>query len=122
MYDHAGNCKRAPEEGRALTKAAPPPVPSTTELDAFYKAINEAKKKPAILKITQPFAETFIPMLSQSVFPMPIAELYNPAALDMAFPDLLKECEKIFDSIKVIVIDLLIIVWIIFYYYFLTYR
>jgi len=86
--------------GRALTKAIHPA--STTELDTFYKAINEAKRKPAILKITHPFAETFIPLLSQSVFPLPITELYNPAALDMEYPDLLKECEKVFDTIKVI--------------------
>ena len=85
--------------GRALTKAIHPA--STTELDTFYKAINEAKRKPAILKITQPFAETFIPMLSQSVFPLPITELYNHAALDMEYPDLLEECEKVFDCIKV---------------------
>ena len=94
--------------GRAPTKAVP--SPSTTELDAFYKAISEAKKKPAILKITQPFAETFIPMLSQSVFPMPITELYNPAALDLEFPELLKECEKVFDSIKVINITIIIMI------------
>lgn len=74
---------------------------STTEQDTFYKALNEAKRKPAILKITEPFAKTFIPMLSQSVFPLPITELYNPTALDMEYPDLLKECEKVFDSIKV---------------------
>ena len=79
--------------GRPLTKAIHPA--STTELDTFYKAVNEAKRKPAILKITQPFADTFIPMLSQSVFPLPITELYNPAALDM------EECEKVFDCIKV---------------------
>ena len=36
-----------------------------------------------------------------SVFPLPITELYNPAALDMEYPDLLKECEKVFDTIKV---------------------
>ena len=76
-------------------------LPSTTELDAFYKAINEAKKKPVVLKITQPYAEAFIPKLSRSVFPMLITELYNPAALSMKYPDLLKECEKVFDSIKV---------------------
>ena len=75
---------------------------SPTELDTFYKAINEAKRKPAILKITQPFAEVFIPKLSQSVFPLTIMELYNPASLDMDYHDLLKECEKVFGAIKVI--------------------
>jgi len=78
-----------------LTKAIHPA--STTELDTFYKAINEAKRKPAILKITHPFAETFIPLLSQSVFPLPITELYNPAALGYGVTR-----EKVFDTIKVI--------------------
>ena len=83
--------------GRTLTKAIH--QASTAEVDTFYEAINEAKTKLAILNITQPFAETFIPLLSQFVFPLPITELYNPAVLSMVYPDLLKECEKVFDCI-----------------------
>ena len=85
--------------GQGLTKSIHPA--STTELDNFYKAINEAKRMPVILKITHPFANTFIPLHSQSVFPLPITELYNPATLAMEYPDLLKECE-VFNTIKVI--------------------
>ena len=64
--------------------------------------MNEAKRKPAILKITETFTDALIPMLSQSVFPLPITKLYNPAALDMDCQDLLKKCEKVFGAIKVI--------------------
>ena len=42
------------DKGRALTQVIHPA--STTELATFCKAINEAKRKPAILKITQHFA------------------------------------------------------------------
>ena len=43
----------------------------------------------------------FVPMLSQSVFSLPITKVYKPAALDMEYPDPLKECEKVFDCNKV---------------------
>ena len=89
--------------GRTSTKATH--QASIAELDTFYEAINEAKRKPAILKITQPFAKTIIPLLSQFVFPLPITELYEPAALSMMYLDLLKECEKVFDCIKVNIYD-----------------
>ena len=70
------------------------------ELESFYASISEAKKKPAIL-ITPPFAKEFIPQLSLSSFPKPLMEYYNPATLEMKYPDLLKGCETIFESIKV---------------------
>jgi len=75
--------------------------PTETELETFYGSISEAKSKPAILRITPPFAEAFIPRLSLSIFPQPLTEYYNPATLDIGYPDLLRECEKTFESIKV---------------------
>ena len=77
------------------------PQPTETELETFYGSISEAKNKPAILRITPPFAESFIPRLSLSTFPQPLTEYYKPAALDLSYPDWLKECEETFESIKV---------------------
>ena len=71
--------------------------PTDAKIDALYRAINEANRKPAI-QITQPYAKSFVPSLTQSILPQPMMELYTPSTLDI---DLLKECETVFDSLKV---------------------
>ena len=75
--------------------------PSEEDIDAFYSALSKATDKPAILKITKPYFKEFIPKLSLSEFPMPITEAYNPATLTMNYHELLKESEKVFESLKV---------------------
>ena len=82
-------------------KAIPPPPYTGPELDSFYKVIAQAKDKPAILKITQPFAESFVLQSSLTTIPQPIAQLYNPAILEMGYHDLLKECKRVFHTIEV---------------------
>lgn len=77
------------------------PEPTTEEIEVFYSAINRASKKPAILKVTMPYAKSFVPKLCLSEFPKPLLELYNPEALKMNYLELLSECEKIFSSINV---------------------
>lgn len=75
--------------------------PSDLELNSFFESISRAKTKPAILKITSPYSKEFIPTLSLASYPKPIMELYNPAALELRYHELLTECEKTVRSIKV---------------------
>ena len=75
--------------------------PSEQELDLFYEELNNANKKPAILRITKPYFEEYIPKSSQLDFPRPLTDLYNPDALRMTYTDLLSESEKIVTDIKV---------------------
>ena len=91
-------CSSASEMSRNVKVIPPPTGP---ELESFYKSIAQAKDKPAILKITQPFAESFVPQLSLPTIPQPITQLYNPATLEMGYHDLLKECERVFHTIEV---------------------
>ena len=84
------NCKKPCSSASDMSrnvKAIPPPT--GPELESFYKAIAQSKDKPAILKITQPFAESFVPQLSLPTIPQPITHLYNPAILEMGYHDLL---------------------------------
>ena len=76
-------------------------LPPSEDINAFYSALSKATDKPAILKITKPYFKEFIPKLSLSEFPMPITEAYNPATLTMNYHELLKESEKVFESLKV---------------------
>ena len=49
-----------------------------------------------------PYAKEFVPRLSNAKFPNPITELYNPKMLSSDYIQLLTECEKVFEEIKVI--------------------
>ena len=75
--------------------------PSNSDLNCFFESISKAKNKPAILKITPPYSKEFIPTLSLAMYPKPIMELYNPAALELRYHDLLTECEKTINAVKV---------------------
>lgn len=59
-----------------------------------------ADKKPAILKITQPYAKDFIPKCATKALPLPMMELYNPDTLQMDYLSLLNVCESTFQTIK----------------------
>ena len=93
------NCKRSPDCDNPPT-VNKIPRPTETELESFYSSISEAKKKTAVLSITPPFVKEFIPHLSLSTYPKPLMEYYNPATLDMKYPDLLNKCETVYESIE----------------------
>lgn len=61
-----------------------------------YERISHAKEKPAILKITYSYAESFIPKLSSGNFPKPLSDFNNQNMLNVGYLELLIECEKIF--------------------------
>ena len=77
-------------------------IPSKEELDKFFLNVSMAKKKPAILKIIEPYAHEFIPKLNSNMLPKPITELYDQDALHMDYLSLLDAFERIFPSLKVI--------------------
>lgn len=92
------NDEEAPTVSPKKPKILPP---SEEDINDLYRTLNTAKHKPAILKITKPYYKDFIPKLSQSEFPIPITEAYNPETLTMNYLELLKESEKVFESLKV---------------------
>ena len=74
---------------------------SSTEQEALYATLNQAKVKPAILKLITPYSNFFIPVQTLPTFPKLITALYDNQTLLLTYPDLLTKCEKVFDSIKV---------------------
>ena len=76
-------------------------APNEEKLQTFLNKINGAKAKPAILKITQPFASQFIPKSSTSVLPVLLSEYYNSEALHKDYLSLLDMCESVYPMIQV---------------------
>ena len=77
---------------------------SSTEQETLYTTLNQAKVKPAILKLVSPYSKSFIPMQALPTFPKLITKFYDNQDLLLTYPDLLTKCEKVFDSIKVVCI------------------
>ena len=75
--------------------------PTESEMNSFYECLDGAKKKPAILKIIQPYANSFVPKVLSAELPKPISSFYNPDALKMDYIELLAECERLFNMISV---------------------
>ena len=51
----------------------------------FFAKLDSAPKKPAILKIVEPYSEQFIPKLCNVALPKPLTELYNPDSLHLEY-------------------------------------
>lgn len=92
-------CVEGDDQQKQACKEIAPPSPAA--VSTFIQEINMAEKKPAILKIIQPYAQDFIPKSCSPALPLPMMELYNPEALHMGYLTLLEECESTFQSIKV---------------------
>jgi len=75
--------------------------PSDEALGDLFEGWTDATNKPMLFKILRPYHQEFIPKLSSQEFPQPITDLYNPATLSMNYIELLKECKKAFDTLKV---------------------
>ena len=75
--------------------------PTESEMNS-YECLDGAKKKPAILKIIQLYANSFVPKVLLAQLPKPISSFYNPDVLKMNYTELLAECERLFNMILVI--------------------
>ena len=81
-------------------------------MDVFFAQLDSAPKKPAILKIVEPYSEQFIPKLCNVALPKPLTELYDPDSLHLEYLSLLELCEERFQSIKVYLILLYVLLYL----------
>ena len=82
---------------------------SVEEQEKCYSTINKAVNKPGILRIVKPFAAHLVPKMTLPEYPKPLPELYTPSALLLNYPQLLKECETVYMSYKVLLLLLIIV-------------
>ena len=93
--------KRCDHVSAALNSHSDVEPPSESEIAVFYKALDLAKTKPAILNITPPYTEQFIPHVCDSALSTPLSQLYNPDCLSVDYVILLKICEETFKVSKI---------------------
>lgn len=71
-------------------------VPSKTEKETLFAKLNEGKIKTVALSLVQPYCEQFI--LKSRDIPT-ICDLFQPSYLDLTYPELLRKCAEIDNSL-----------------------
>ena len=67
-------------------------APASSELASFYSKLNGCNTKPVLLSLIDPYAKQFV---SKSRSIPAVTDLYNPANLDLEYPDLLRKFLKV---------------------------
>ena len=72
-------------------------TPTEKELDTFFENLSKVGI-PVILSITPKFSESFVPMCVKGMVPEPLTDLYDPKYLELPYPQLLDQCEIVFEN------------------------
>ena len=76
-------------------KAKAVPEPTEEEQAAFLESLNNCGVNSAILSITEPYVDRFIPKALQSRFPPILSEFSDDSFYDKDFDDILLHCQSI---------------------------
>ena len=71
------------------------PSPMQHEAEAFFQKLDATGVKSAILTITSPYSDKFVPLSMQSAFPEPLTNLYDESHADLEYNKLLEVCSNI---------------------------
>ena len=89
-----------PDGGKELRLASTSSiVPSDGELEQFYGALSECGGKPAILSIIPGHCKAYIPVQVNGA--PPLSDLFKQEYLTAPYTDLMDQCDKCFNDIKV---------------------
>ena len=69
------------------------PAPTEQEQQDFLRELAAVSPRSAILSITAPFSDAFVPKAAQQNFPSPLTDLLNEKCLAMARDELLQHCQ-----------------------------
>lgn len=74
--------------------------PSEAELSDLFAKLHGANTKSAVLTITKPFCNNFIPEPAQQKFPQPLTQLKDPKFSSMTDDEVLEACQSVDISIS----------------------
>ena len=70
-------------------------------METFYSKLKLANPKAVVLSVIPRYSKSFIPVSCTNKFPISLSTLYKPEYLNLSYDLLLRECEKVFDSLVV---------------------
>ena len=77
------------------SKVTDTPSPSQDDMDEFFHKLHATGTKSAILSITSPYSDEFIPLSMHSAYPEPLTQLFEDSCTDLTYEELLQKCKDI---------------------------
>ena len=87
------------DQGKKVKLDIPPPTED--ELKEHYSRLTKTKGRPALLSLVPRLNDSFIPKYVSGLLPKPLTHLYDEDPLSLPFPDLLKNCEQIYNEVSI---------------------
>ena len=89
-----------PEPKRKAFTFAPPTC-TDTDLFVLHSKLSTTSGRPVMLSHTEGFSDLYIPTARLPNFPKSLTELFDPNAIALAYPELLQNCNEIYDNLFV---------------------
>lgn len=75
--------------------------PTEDNINSYYLKLSKLKVKPVLLSLISGFNDAYVPKYVSGILPKPLTYLYDEEALSMSFPDLLRKCDEIYDTVSI---------------------
>ena len=75
--------------------------PTESELTEYYLKLSKTKHKPVLLSLVNGFNDDFVPLYIKGILPQPLTALYDQKYEEMPFPEILKACEALYDTVTI---------------------
>ena len=75
--------------------------PTEAELTDYYLKLSKAKHKPVLLSLINGVNDYFVPLYIKGILPQPLTALYNQKHQEIPFPEILKVCEALYDTVTI---------------------
>ena len=72
--------------------------PSSDDIKTFYEELSKSNGKPVILSLVPGHNTSYIPLYEAGTLMRPLTDLHDPKSMALSYPDLLQQCEEIFNS------------------------
>ena len=75
--------------------------PNEAELTDYYLKLSKAKHKPVLLSLVNGVNDYFVPLYIKGILHQPLTALYNQKYQEIPFPEILKVCEALYDTVTI---------------------
>ena len=75
--------------------------PTESELTEYYLKLSKTKHKPVLLSLVNGFNDDFVPLYVKGILPQPLTALYDQKYEEMPFPEIIKACEALYDTVTI---------------------
>ena len=72
--------------------------PGLEQISKLHMRLSKTDGKPVVLSHTEGFSDLYVPINKLMGFPAPLTDLFDSAAMEMSFSDLVEKCSDVYDN------------------------